>query len=90
VVFRIVNAREILVTHANWGSTPSSRGKVTHDVRVTDVSRNNDWSEVKVWNEYTDSFGRTYPTYGFIYGPAATQPASVSTLPSSGEPLAGG
>ena len=90
VVARIVNGREILVTHANWGSTPSSRGKVTSDVRVTDVSPANNWSEVKVWNEYTGSFGRTYPTYGFIYRPAATQPAAVSALPSSDEPLAGG
>jgi surface antigen len=90
VVARIVNAREILVTHANWGSTPSSRGKVTNDVRVTDVSRNNDWSEVKVWNEYTGSFGRTYPTFGFIYRPAATQPAAASAVPSSREPPAGG
>jgi surface antigen len=90
VVARIVNAREILVTHANWGSTPSSRGKVTSDVRVTDVSPANNWSEVKVWNEYTGSFGRTYPTYGFIYRPAATQPAELSALPSSDNPLVGG
>jgi surface antigen len=90
VVVRIVNAREILVTHANWSSTPSSRGKVTSDVRVTDVSSANDWSEVKVWNEYTGSFGRTYPTYGFIYRPAATQPAAVSALPSPDDALAGG
>ena len=90
VVARIVNGREILVTHANWGSTPSSRGKVTSDVRVTDMSPANNWSEVKVWNEYTGSFGRTYPAYGFIYRPAATQPAAVSALPSSDEPLAGG
>ncbi|MFM9845510.1 MAG: CHAP domain-containing protein [Dongiaceae bacterium] len=90
VVARIINAREILVTHANWGSTPSSRGKVSHDVRVADVSPANNWSEVKVWNEYTGSFGRTYPTYGFIYRPAATQPAAVSTLPPSAGPLAGG
>lgn len=85
VVARIVNEREILVTHANWGSTSASRGKVAHNVRVVDMSKNNNWSEVRVWNQFTGSFGRTYPTYGFIYRPPATQPASVSALPDRDE-----
>src|SRR5215472_6536250 len=38
VVTKLVNAREILVTHANWASSSDDRGKVTKDVRVIDVS----------------------------------------------------
>jgi hypothetical protein len=71
VVAHIVNHREILVTHANW----ANRGKVVHNVRVIDESPANDWSEVKVWNERTGKFGRSYPAYGFIYRRPATIPA---------------
>jgi len=78
VVARIVSAREVLVTHANW----ANRGKVVHDVRVIDESLRNDWTEVKVWNAATGKFGRSYPTYGFIYRPPATQPAAISTPPA--------
>ncbi|HEY7687058.1 MAG TPA: CHAP domain-containing protein [Dongiaceae bacterium] len=83
VVARIVGPREILVTHANWGSTSASRGKVAHNVRVIDDSLRNDWTEIKVWNEYTGSFGKSYPAYGFIYRPPPTQPAAVSAAPAS-------
>lgn len=86
VVARIVGPREILVTHANWTSTSMSRGKVRHNVRVIDDSPGNDWTEVKVWNEGTGTFGRSYPTYGFIYRLPATQPAAVSALPASAPP----
>src|SRR5215510_14050709 len=65
VVTRVVDAREILVTHANWGSAPEARGKVATDVRVIDISPGNDWSELRVWNG-TD-FGKPYPAAGFIY-----------------------
>jgi hypothetical protein len=75
VVARIVNHREILVTHANW----ANRGKVVHNVRVIDESPGNDWTEVKVWNEETSKYGRSYPAYGFIYRPPATQPAAIPT-----------
>lgn len=65
VVTRTANSREILVTHANWGSTRETRGRVARDVRVIDVSPGNDWSELRVWNG--NGFGRVYPAYGFIY-----------------------
>src|SRR5262245_39403688 len=65
VITRIVGAREILVTHANWGSTSGTRGQVTTDVRVIDVSPGNDWSELRVWNG--GDFGKAYPAAGFIY-----------------------
>jgi len=85
VVARIVGPREILVTHANW----ASRGKVVHNVQIIDDSPGNDWTEVKVWNEGTGSFGRSYPTYGFIYRPPPTQPAAISALPAAASPAGG-
>ena len=69
VVTRIVDAREILITHANWSSTSDTRGQVATDVRVIDVSPGNDWSELRVWNG--SDFGKAYPAAGFIY-PVAT------------------
>ena len=73
VVTRVVHAREILITHANWGSTPETRGQVARDVRVIDVSPGNDWSELRVWNG--SDFGRAYPAAGFIYPVATTSGA---------------
>lgn len=71
VVTRIVDTREILITHANWGSTADTRGKVARDVRVIDISPGNDWSELRVWNG--SDFGKAYPAAGFIYRvPTAT------------------
>jgi hypothetical protein len=67
VVTRVVNAREILVTHANWGSTRGTRGRVTRDVRILDISPGNDWSRIKVWNLEIDDFGLPYAAQGFIY-----------------------
>jgi surface antigen len=65
VVTRVVDARQVLITHANWGSTSDTRGQVTNDVRVIDVSPGNDWSELRVWNG--SDFGRSNPAAGFIY-----------------------
>jgi len=89
VVARVVNAREILVTHANWSSSSSSRGRVSHNVRVIDDSPGNDWTAVKVWNEGSGTFGRSYPAYGFIYRAPATQPAAISALPAAALPAGG-
>lgn len=65
VVTQVVSPREIRVTHANWGYAGKARGQVDRDVPVIDVSPNNDWSEVRVWNG--GSYGREYPAYGFVY-----------------------
>ena len=79
VVARVVNRREILVTHANWGSTAATRGKIARDVPVIDVSPENNWSEVRVWNG-NGAFGKVYPAHGFIY-PSPYGPAEISELP---------
>ena len=61
-VSAIRSAREILVTHANW-----SRGTLSEDAPVVDVSADNDWSQVRVWWPPTAGLGVTiYPTLGFI------------------------
>lgn len=66
VVSRVVNAREVMVDHANWPGGGSSGG-VSHDVTVVDVSEANNWSAVRVELGRGGEFGSIYPTYGFIY-----------------------
>ena len=63
VVTEIVNPREIKVDHANW----QNHGEIDLNMPVLDVSKNNDWSEVRVWNVGTNSFGtHIYKISGFI------------------------
>jgi surface antigen len=69
VVTAMVSEREIRVDHANW----LNDGAVYLDDPVVDVSSNNDWSEVRVWNARSGSWGvRTYLVQGFI-GPGAAE-----------------
>ncbi len=74
VVSRVVHTRMIEIDHANWGGPGIRRGMVMRDVRVVDVSPDNSWTRVRVqvgWDR--DSFGREYPTHGFIHNrPGAT------------------
>ncbi|MCC6717773.1 MAG: CHAP domain-containing protein [Acetobacteraceae bacterium] len=63
VVTRLVGARQIQVTQANW--VP---GSVDEDQLVVDVSADNDWSEVRVWYPPVGQLGKTvYPAHGFIH-----------------------
>lgn len=64
VVSHIVNTRTILVDHANW-----TRNRVSLNMAVVDVSKNNDWSAVRV-ESTPNALGDVYPTYGFIYNVA--------------------
>jgi len=75
VISRVVTSRVVLVTHANWSRQNGERGHAEQDVTLTDVSRDNDWSQVQVWYRDRDGLGTTtYPVYGFIYGtPEAKQ-----------------
>jgi len=71
VVHDILSSREIRVDHANW----LNDGAVYVNDPVVDVSENNDWSLVKVWNVRTETWGvKTYTVRGFILPtpPAAT------------------
>ncbi|HEX3810289.1 MAG TPA: CHAP domain-containing protein [Rhizomicrobium sp.] len=66
-VSNVVSGREIRVDHANW----LNDGAVFVDDPVVDVSPDNDWSQVRVWNERTASWGvKTYRVQGFI-GPGS-------------------
>ena len=68
VVSSLVSDREIRVDHANW----LDDGNIYVDDPVIDVSANNDWSAVRVWNAQARAWGaRTYLVEGFIGpGPA--------------------
>lgn len=70
VVREVVNAREVVIDHANWATRRSGRkGKIDRGVSVIDVSPRNDWSMVRVWYPLIDDYGTSaYPLYGFIYG----------------------
>jgi surface antigen len=68
VVSRVLNDRQVLIDHANWAGPGIRKGSVMHNVSVVDVSNNNDWTAVRVQVGHDDAaYGRTYPTYGFIY-----------------------
>jgi hypothetical protein len=72
--------REILVTHANWGSG-AERGRVAENQRVVDVSRANDWSAVRVWHAPSRSLGVTvFRAHGFILPSRPADPARLAAL----------
>ena len=79
VISRIVDKRVALITQANWSVIDGEHGHAEQDVTLFDVSKDNDWSEVRVWYKGMDGLGSsTYPIYGFIYGsPAADAPDNV-------------
>ena len=63
VVQKIVSPREIRVDHANW----LDDGSIYLNDPVADVSAENDWSQVRVWNIKTGAWGgNIYPVQGFI------------------------
>ncbi len=66
VVTKVVNAREVMVDHANWPNG-AGYGRISRDVAVVDVSEANNWSAVRVELARDGTFGSVYPTYGFIY-----------------------
>jgi surface antigen len=73
VVRKVVSNREIRVDHANW----LNDGAVYLNDPVADVSRDNDWSQVRIWNIPGNAWGvRVYPVQGFI-GPGATPAATA-------------
>jgi len=76
VVKKILNSREIDVTHSNWGNDWKTRRIIYDTVRVQDVSSTNDWSFVRFWNHGQGSFGFPYATSGFIYHPNSVAQAS--------------
>jgi surface antigen len=89
-VSRIVDKRTILIRHANWSPINGRRGQIEDNVRVIDVSSDNDWSAVRVWYAPSQNLGVSqWPVEGFIYpvrpgknDKLAERPAPVSTAAS--------
>jgi len=76
VVERQVSPREITIHHANWEGPGIRKGTVTRNISVVDVSDGNDWTAVRVQVGHdSGSYGRTYPTYGFIFNRPEGAPA---------------
>ena len=67
VVERVLNSREIEVTHVNWGQDQWSRRKVYRGMLAQDISPKNDWSRIQFWSPEAEGFGRTYIGSGFVY-----------------------
>ena len=67
LVAKLIDRRTIEIDHANWAIGRFGRGQITRNVRVIDVSENNDWTSVRVWNDVDDCFGKPYKALGFIY-----------------------
>jgi len=65
VVTEIVSPRQIIVDQANW----QNKGEIDHATPVLDVSANNDWSKVRVWDVPSRQFGSVYAVSGFILKP---------------------
>ncbi|MEO5373181.1 MAG: CHAP domain-containing protein [Alphaproteobacteria bacterium] len=87
VVAQVSNPREILVTHANWGSDGDTRGVVHERQPVMDVSPDNDWSQVRLMN-IKGKFGSVYTTHGFIYQPPADLSRVTVNIEAAGVPPA--
>jgi surface antigen len=67
IVKKVVGPREILLTHANWGTDDPTK-RIVHDkTAVIDVSPKNDWTQLRFWNAPAHAFGKVYDAYGFIY-----------------------
>ncbi len=65
VVRALVGPREIRVDHANW----QDDGSICVNDPVEDVSSENDWSLVRVYNLKAGAWGgKVYPVQGFIGG----------------------
>jgi hypothetical protein len=75
VVKRQVSAREIRVDHANW----LDDGSIYVNDPVEDVSSDNDWSMVRVYNLKSGGWGgKIYPVQGFIGGKNGERPDLVA------------
>lgn len=86
VVSRVINARTILIDHANWGGPGLRRGQVMRGATVVDVSDRNDWTAVRVQVGHdNDTFGRTYPTHGFIYNRPEGNRVFTASMPGMQE-----
>lgn len=81
-VSRIIDSRTILIRHANWSPINGRRGQIEDNVRVIDVSPDNDWSAVRVWYAPIEDMGGTqWPVEGFIYPSKPSRLEAISGRP---------
>ena len=95
----MIDSRNVQIDHANW----SSRGAISRNISVIDVSPRNDWTAVRVALGQSAEFGSVYPTYGFIYdrpdhgtmianvgiaAPSVTNAAAANAVPADGRVVA--
>ena len=79
-VSRVVDSRTILLRHSNWSPIDGRRGQIEDNVRATDVSPENDWSQVRVWFAPIQGLGTTHwPARGFIYNRPASKGAPAES-----------
>ena len=77
VVKTVVSAREIRIDHANW----LDDGAIYVNDPVMDVSAENNWSAVRVYNIKSGGWGKkVYPVQGFIGGRDDRDEDAGSTL----------
>jgi hypothetical protein len=63
VVTNIISDREIRVDQANW----QNHGEIDRSTPIRDVSANNDWTKVRVWDMRSQTFGsHIYSISGFL------------------------
>lgn len=83
VVKKVLNEREVEVTHSNWGDNHDRRCVIYNAMRVQDLSSEGDWSRVRFWNYEINGWGLPYAVDGFIY-PKAKKPQLLSEITSAG------
>jgi len=67
-VSKVIDRRTVLISHANWSPIEGQRGQIEDNVKVVDVSPDNDWSAVRVWYAPIQALGTAHwPVEGFIY-----------------------
>ena len=85
VVSKVLNSRELLISHANW----SGPGVVEQNVEAIDVSPDNDWSQVRVWYGPSGQMGsRVNPGLGFIYPKKSKLPGDHGPRFAKAQPAA--
>jgi surface antigen len=83
-VSKVIDARTVLLSHANWSPIDGRRGQIEDNVRAVDVSPDGDWSEVRVWYAPLGGLGTTHwPVNGFIYNQKPGQSSRAPLLASS-------
>lgn len=87
-VSKIIDNRNILLSHSNWSVINGRRGQIERNVAAVDVSEDNDWSRVKIWYAPIGGLGTTaYPVNGFIYPDRIDQNQNDSRRWASAKPV---